>query len=51
MEKVLKQAEKKNKHLYGILIKHQQEIVEEPLIGAKLKGDLREFRSNNNALN
>lgn len=45
MEKILKQSEKKNKHLYAELTKHQQEIVDEPLIGAKLKGDLKEFRS------
>ncbi|MCM3603192.1 type II toxin-antitoxin system RelE/ParE family toxin [Robertmurraya korlensis] len=45
MEKILKQTEKKNKHLYSELIKKRQEIVNDPLIGTKLKGDLKEFRS------
>jgi mRNA-degrading endonuclease RelE of RelBE toxin-antitoxin system len=45
MEKILKQSEKKNKHLFSALYKHQQEVIADPLIGTKLKGDLKEFRS------
>jgi len=45
MEKILKQLEKKNKHLFVELTRRQQNIVDDPLIGAKLMGDLKEFRS------
>lgn len=45
MEKILKQSKSKNKLLHAVLTKRQQEIVDEPLIGTKLKGDLKEFRS------
>ena len=45
MEKVLKQVEKKNKLLFVELSKHQKEIIDNPLVGYQLKGDLKEFRS------
>lgn len=45
MEKVLKQAEKKNKQLFAEFKKYQNEIIENPKVGYQLKGDLKEFRS------
>lgn len=45
MEKILKHSEKKNKHLHALLISRLQEIIYEPLLGAKLRGDFNDFRS------
>lgn len=45
MEKILKQIEKKGKKLYAELNQQQQEIINNPLIGKELKGDLNDFRS------
>lgn len=41
----MKQVEKKNKKLYSEFNIQQNEIINDPLIGARLKGDLKEFRS------
>ena len=45
MEKLLKQVKKKNKKLYSELHIQQSKIKNDPLIGDKLKGDLKELRS------
>lgn len=45
MEKILKQVEKRNKQLFAELSKYQNEIIDNPLVGYQLKGDLKEFRS------
>ncbi len=39
------QVEKKNKKLYSEFNIQQNEIINDPLIGARLKGDLKELRS------
>lgn len=45
MQKILKQVEKKNKKLYSEFNDQLSEIMNDPLTGARLKGDLNDFRS------
>lgn len=45
MEKLLKQIKKKGMQLYTEIHNQQQEIINNPLIGKNLKGDLKDFKS------